>query len=296
MTFLSPEATKAGLVENKALGFAPETYPQCLGCSSYRFPSLQLKNISVKFWGLFEVRKPREQDKMKTRHRWLGFAPEHTHNVWGAVRIVCCQYSWKIFQSNFGRFCWLGNNRSKKSWKSGTDDSALYPKKPTLFGVQLLLFRINTTEECFRRILMSLPSPDTTGTRLEQAKLETEPGWLSFTRKTYLQCLGCSSHHFPSIRLKSISVQLWRNHRSNTSWKLGKDDSVFAFETYPQCLGCSFYCLLSVQLKYISVKFWCVSWPGNSQTKKSWKSGTDDSTLHSKNTHIVWGIVLIVSR
>jgi len=49
-------------------------------------------------------------------------------------------------------------------------------KIPTLFGVQFLLFLVSTAEECFSRILMSFLGLDTTGTGLEQAKLETELG------------------------------------------------------------------------------------------------------------------------
>jgi len=40
------------------LRFAPKTYPQCLRCSSYCFPWVRLKNISVEFWWLFRAQTP----------------------------------------------------------------------------------------------------------------------------------------------------------------------------------------------------------------------------------------------
>jgi len=68
------QTQKAPLQANLKTGpgwfdFAPETYLHCLGCSSYRFPSVQLKNISIKFWRLFQVRKTAEQERFKIGHK-----------------------------------------------------------------------------------------------------------------------------------------------------------------------------------------------------------------------------------
>jgi len=58
------------------LNFAPETYPSCLGCSSYHFLLVRPKNVSVKFWRLFRAQTPSEEVKSKIGPAWLGFAPE----------------------------------------------------------------------------------------------------------------------------------------------------------------------------------------------------------------------------
>jgi len=42
-----------------------------------------------------------------------------------------------------------------------------------LFGVQFLLFLVNTIEKCFDHILTTFLGPDTTGAGLEQANLKT---------------------------------------------------------------------------------------------------------------------------
>jgi len=44
---------------------------------------------------------------------------------------------------------------------------------------------------------MTFPGSDTTGTRLEQAKLKIWPEWLHFAPETYPQRLGCSYYRFP---------------------------------------------------------------------------------------------------
>jgi len=37
----------------------------------------------------------------------------HTHNVWGSVLTVSCQYGWKIFRSNFDDFLGPGKHQSR---------------------------------------------------------------------------------------------------------------------------------------------------------------------------------------
>ena len=63
------------------IDFAPETYPQFLGCSSYRFPSLGLKNISVDFWRLPGTESTRAR-KVEKRAQMTILQPKHTHTVW----------------------------------------------------------------------------------------------------------------------------------------------------------------------------------------------------------------------
>jgi len=51
---------------SKKLKPSTGTYPQCLEFSSYCLLSVQLKNISAKFWRLFLSPNPLEQEKLKT--------------------------------------------------------------------------------------------------------------------------------------------------------------------------------------------------------------------------------------
>jgi len=61
---------------------------------------------------------------------------------------------------------------------------------PTMFGLQFLLFFINTTEKCFGQILTTFLGSDTTRKGLQQTKLKTGSGWIRFAPEIYPQCLG----------------------------------------------------------------------------------------------------------
>jgi len=138
MTFSSRDTIGTGLEQAKLkirpewVCFATGTYPQSLGCSSYRFRSIRLKNVSVKFWLLFWVWTPTEQ--AWSRQSWKSgpddsiLYPKHTRNVWGVVLIVSRLYGSKIFRSHFDDFFGTRKHQSRKSWKPGTNDLVLHLK------------------------------------------------------------------------------------------------------------------------------------------------------------------------
>ena len=68
---------------------------------------------------------------------------------------------------------------------------------PTLYGVQLLSFPINTIEKCFGQILTTFLGLGTIR-------------WLGFATETYPQILWCKSYHFPSVRRKNVLVKFWQ--------------------------------------------------------------------------------------
>jgi len=116
-------------------GFAPETYPHCLGCSSYRLSSLLLKTVLVEFWRLFRARALLEQLKRKIGPRWLSFTPEtYPHSLW------CSSYRFQSVQLKHvsAEFWWVFKpvyHNSWQSWKYGPEDSILHPKHTnTLLG------------------------------------------------------------------------------------------------------------------------------------------------------------------
>jgi len=99
-TFPGQGTTRAGPKKAKLItgpgwpGFAPETYPHCLGCSSYRLLSAFLKTVLVEFWRLFRARALLEQLKWKAKPGWLRLQLKHTHIVCRDSHIVFSQYSW----------------------------------------------------------------------------------------------------------------------------------------------------------------------------------------------------------
>ena len=117
-TFLGPGTTRACLGKAKMItglgwpGFAPETYPQCLGCSSNRLSWMLLKTVLVEFWPLFRAQAPLEQVKLKTGPGWLSLHPKHTHIICGDIHNVFSQYSWKMFRPNVEDFSRPGYHSS----------------------------------------------------------------------------------------------------------------------------------------------------------------------------------------
>ena len=169
MTFPDLDTIETGLKEAKLkigprwLCFASETYPQCLGCISYHFPSVRPKNILIKFWRLFWALKAPEQQKMKIRHRWLGFTSETYPHCLGAVLIVSSQYGWKMFQSNFDNFSGIGLHRNRLGEGEVENRARMTPfctrNIPTMFGVQFLSFPVSTAEKYFGQILTTFSGP-----------------------------------------------------------------------------------------------------------------------------------------
>jgi len=172
------------------------------------------------FDDFFGPRKQHSRKSWKPGTNDLVLHSKHTHIVWGVVFNVSRQYSWKMFQSNFDNFFGFGHDRN---WPGGGKVENWARLTPfctrnilTMLGVQFLSFPISTAEKCFRRILMTFLSRDTTGTGLEQAKLKTGPEWLHFAPETHTQCLGCNSYPLSSLQLKNVSVKFWWLFRVQT--------------------------------------------------------------------------------
>ena len=84
------------------LRFALESYPHSLWCSFYRFPSVRLKNNSVKFWRLFRGHGTIGVGKVENRARITRFFTQNIPTL--LIFIVFHQYGWKMFRSNFDDF------------------------------------------------------------------------------------------------------------------------------------------------------------------------------------------------
>jgi len=65
------------------LGLALETYQHFLGYNSYRFPSVWLKNVWVKFWRLFRAWALSKQVKLKIGPELLGFGTRNIPTIFG---------------------------------------------------------------------------------------------------------------------------------------------------------------------------------------------------------------------
>jgi len=182
----------------------PEIYPHFLGCSSYWFPSVRLKNVSIEFWWLFWAQAHNQSSQSwKPDPNDSILLPEYTHTIWDWFFIVSHLYGWKMSRSNFDDFFGIGHHRSRESWKRDPNDSVLHSKYTlTFWGVVLIV-------QCFGQILMTFPCPSTTGAGQVQGKLRNGPEWLGFAPETNPQCLGCSSSCLPSIWLNNVSVEFW---------------------------------------------------------------------------------------
>ena len=78
---------------------------------------------------------------------------------------------------------------------------------PRPFGMQLLLFLVNTSDNIFGQISKTFSAPHTTGAGSVQAKLKTEPGWLNFLSEKYPYCFG--------VVLIVSRLYIWKLSRSN---------------------------------------------------------------------------------
>jgi len=187
-----------------SLGLAPETYPHFLGCNSYRFPSVQLKYVSVEFWPLFRDRGSRKSRELDLDDSVLH--PKQTHTFLDAILIVSRQYGWKMFQSNFDDFSGLGTTGEKGKVENGAYITWFSDRNiPTLFGVQFLSFPISTAKKWFSRILTTFPFPGTTGA----GKVENRARMTRFCTRKYPYFLGYNFYHFPSGWLKNVSIEFW---------------------------------------------------------------------------------------
>ena len=153
------------------LDFALEIYAHCLIYSSYRFPSIRLSNVLVKFWRLFRARKPPEQVKLEIGSEWLDFAPktypdrlECSYYCFSSIRVI-------TFSVKFRRLYWHQTPPeqalSRQSWKPSLDDSTFNPKNTLIVWVRFLSFLVSTFENFFDLILTTFLAPYTTEASFE---------------------------------------------------------------------------------------------------------------------------------
>jgi len=141
--------------------------------------------------------------------KWIQMTTFNTPNIPTQFVVQFLSFPVSTFETCFGRilttFSGLGTTGA---WKveNGAQMSRFSARNvPTLFWVQFLSFRVNTTKKCFRRILMTSPRPCTSG----QPKLKSGTKWERFAPQTYLHNLCCSFYHFPSVRMKGNSIEIW---------------------------------------------------------------------------------------
>jgi len=141
------------------------------------------------------------------------------------ILIVSHQNDWKIIGSTFDGFSGPRYHRSRKSWKSGPDDSVFHSKHTyTVNFHRFPSVRLKNYSVRFWRLFRASVPP-------EQEKLKMGPIWLDLAAETYPHFLGCNSYRSPSVRLTNVSVQFWGlfrsgHRRSRKSWKRGPYDSV----------------------------------------------------------------------
>ena len=242
MTFPGPDTTGTGMEQAKLktglewLHFAPETYPECLGCSSYCFPSVHLKNITVEFWWLFRVWSPPEQawskQNLKIGPGWLRFA---TRTYPKCLRCSSCRFP-SLRQKNisvqFSRLLRVEKAQEQEKLKTGRRwlcfASESYSHCLGCNSYRFLSVRLKNVLIEFDDFSRSRHHRN----RPRAGKLKIGPGWLRFAPETYPRCLGSSSYRFPLVRQKNIFRKTFddfsgtRKHRSWKSWIPGINDLV----------------------------------------------------------------------
>jgi len=172
-----PEKLKMG---PRWLGLAPETYLQFLGSSSYRFASLRQKMFRSNFDDFSEPEYHRRSQSWKSGSNDYVSHPKHIDTVYGAISIIFRQCSWKIIWSSWNDVSGLQYHRSRKSWKSGPDDSVFHPKLTYTFNsYRFPSVRLKNNSVNFWRLFRASKPP-------EQEKLKIGPGWLGFSPETYV--------------------------------------------------------------------------------------------------------------
>jgi len=116
-------------------------------------------------------------------------------------------------------------------------------------------------------------------------KLKTGPRWLGFVPETYTHSLRCSFYRFSSNRLKIVSNEFWRLLRDQTPP-----------EQAPYTVwGAVFIISRQCGWKIFWSNFADFSGPEHHRSRLSKKQGPNDSILHPKHTHPVWGAILIIT-
>jgi len=145
MTFPGPGTTGAAKVENRAwmTRFSTWNISTLFGV---QFLSFHVSTFEKNFGRILTTfLGSGNPEQSRSRQSWRSRADDlvlHQNTVWGAFLIVCLQYDWKMFRSNFNDFFGPEHHRSRQSWKSGQDDSVMHPKHThTICGVVLIVSR-----------------------------------------------------------------------------------------------------------------------------------------------------------
>jgi len=163
-----------------------------LGCNSYCFPSIRLKNVSVKFWLLFwawtSPVQARTRQSLKPDPDDSILHPKHTYTIWGAVLIIFRQYDWKMLQSNFDD-CFGAQTpsqwaRSMQSWKSRHDESVFHPKHTRNVSGAVIIAFGQYSWKMFRSNFHDFSGVGHHRSKIVQEKLKTGPRWLCFAPDT----------------------------------------------------------------------------------------------------------------
>ena len=164
MTFLGLGATESSSTQAKFkigarwLCVASQTYPRYLGCSSYHFPPIWPKKVSVNFGRLFQApgttRAGQEQAKLKIRCEWSSFAHEISPHSF-----LCSSYRFPlIWLNNLSVEFWRllrarippEQRRRRRSSKLGADDYVLHPKHTHIVCGVVSIFSCKYGRKIFR--------------------------------------------------------------------------------------------------------------------------------------------------
>jgi len=165
--------------------------------------------------------------------------------------------------------------------------------------VQLLLFLVSTTEKYFGRVLTTFPGSGITGA----GKVDNRARTTWFSARNILTLFRVQLLSFPISTAKQCFGRLLKTFPGPGTSGAGTKEAklitepewpVFAPETYPHCLGAVLMIFGHYSWKMFQSTFDVFSRPGYHRSTQSWKSGPNDSVLHPKHTHTVWGVVLII--
>jgi len=200
-TFPGP-GTGAEKVENRArkTRFCTRNIPTLFGVQFLSFLVSTAKKCFSRVLATFRVRALPEQEKLKTKPRWLGLVPETYPYFLGynsyrfpSVRLnnVSVQF-WQLFRGRLPP----EEAQSRLSWYLAPGGPDFAPKTyPHCLGCRCyrlssVLLKIVLVE--FWQLLQARGP-------LKQVKWKTSPEWLSFTPETYPHSLWCSWYHFQSV-------------------------------------------------------------------------------------------------
>jgi len=196
-------------------------------------------------------------------------------------------------------------HRSRKSWKSGPDDSVFHPKHTYTFNsYRFPSVRLKNNSVNFWWLFRASVPPEEEKLKI-RAHMTRFSGrnwptlfvvqflgrrWLGLGPETYPHFLGCSSYRFASLRQKMFRLNFDdlsepEYHRCSQSWKLGSNDYV----SHPKHIYTVYGAVSIVSRQYswktIRSSLDKFSGPRYHRSRKSWKSSPDDSVFHPKHTY-----------